>query len=371
MREPIPGREPYSSGTGHVPVLSIVIPTYNVEAYIGRCLDSITAQDFSDFEIIAVDGKSNDRTRELLAKRSVSEHRLMVIPYEEKIGPGNARNIGACKATGEYIWFVDGDDEIAPGCLAVISARLKAEQPDILLVNHEELDGGVSEPDAGRTLKRGQDDHLLGCDEGTLFTLADRPWMLDVGLVCWNKIVRREFFRSADTKFASIWPHEEVPVSCELLLAAGRIRALSQVCYYYRRQRAGSATTATGRRDGHFTVFDSWRPVLEQNQDRTLRPGSAEPRISLEIYRRLFQRAVWHCTTILDTAGYVAAADRRAFFQEISKLYFEYLPDGYRRPGGFRGVKFWLISRNFYRAYSVLDPLNRLRLRAQHMMIHR
>lgn len=346
-------------------MLSIIIPTYNIEAYIGGCLDSISAQAFSDFEIIAVDGESTDRTLELLEKRSVSEPRLTVIP-DKRIGPGRARNIGACKARGEYVWFVDGDDEVAPGCFAAISDRLKAEHPDILLVNHEELAGGVSESEADRTLKRGQDDRLLVSDDGTPFTMADRLWMMDVGLVCWNKIVRLDFFRSADAQFPRYWPHEEVPVSCELLLSADRICALSQICYYYRRHRPGSATTAARRRE-HFKVFESWRPVLEQSRDRML-AESAEGQISLEMYQALFQRSVWHCTTILDTAGYVAATRRRAFFREISKLYAEYLPDGYRRPGGFRGVKFWLIARNSYWAYSALDPLNRLRVSAQRML---
>ncbi len=366
MRDSISALEPSSSRTRRTPMLSIVIPTYNVESYITGCLDSISTQGFSDFEIIAVDGASKDRTRELLEKRSVSEPRLTVIA-EERIGPGRARNIGVCKAKGEYIWFVDGDDEIAPGCLVAISERLKAERPDILLVNHRELADDVGESEVGRTLKRGQDDRLLMRDDGTPFTLADRPWMMDVGLVCWNKIVRLEFFRLADAEFACSWPHEDVPVSCQLLLAAGRICALSEICYYYRRQRAGSAT-ATGSRGRHFTVFESWRPVLKKNRDRML-ARSAGPLISLEIYRRLFQRSVWHCTTILDTAGYVAPADRREFFQEISNLYVEYVPDGYRRPGGFRWVKFWLISTNTYWVYSALDPLNRLRMGVQRVLL--
>jgi CDP-glycerol glycerophosphotransferase len=349
-------------------MLSIVIPTYDVESYICSCLDSISRQDFPGFEIIAVDGKSNDRTRELLAQRCVSEPRLTVIA-DERIGPGRARNIGARRASGKYIWFVDGDDEIAPGCLVAISDRLRAEQPDILLINHEEMQGGVGESDADRTLKPGQDDRLLTSDDGRPFTLADRPWMLDAGLVSWNKIVRREFFQSVGAEFAAFWPHEDVPVSCELLLAAGRISALSQICYYYRRQRPGSATAA-GRQSRHFAVFDSWRPVLKQNRDRML-AASREPRITAEIYRRLFQRSVWHCTTILDTAGYVASDDRRAFFQEIAKLYAEYLPDGYFRPGGFRWVKFWLIARNSYWAYSALDPLNRLRVSVQRKLLRR
>jgi CDP-glycerol glycerophosphotransferase len=362
MRDSISARPPASSLTGNTPILSVIIPTYDVERYIGTCLDSITGQDFPDFEIIAVDGKSTDRTCELLGKRGVSEPRLTVIA-DERIGPGRARNVGARKATGEYIWFVDGDDEVAPGCLAAIADQLRVDRPDVLLINHQTLAGGVGETDADRTLERGQDDRLLAGADGRPFTLADRPWMMDVGLVSWNKIVRREFFQSVGAEFASSWPHEDVPVSCELLLSASRISAVSQICYYYRRHRAGSATTV-GKPGRHFNVFDTWQPVLKLNKERML-AGSCQA----HIYHRLFERSIWHCTTILDTAGYVTPAHRRAFFDAISRLYAEYLPDGYRRPGGFRGVKFRLVAMGSYRAYSALDPLNRLRVAVQRKLL--
>ena len=143
--------------TGSARLLSIVIPVYNLGAYISTCLDTITEQDFSDIEIIAIDAHSRDNTWDLLEKRRLDDGRLTLLAAE-KPGPGYARNLGVAHARGEYLWFVDGDDELAPRALAVIADRLRSDRPDVLVINHADL---------GQTgLTVGQDDSVLARDTG-------------------------------------------------------------------------------------------------------------------------------------------------------------------------------------------------------------
>jgi CDP-glycerol glycerophosphotransferase len=340
-------------------VISIVIPTYNVADYITQCLDAITGQTFQDIEIVVVDGGSDDQTRALLEQRCHAEPRLR-LSYHGRIGPGNARNIGIRLAIGEYIWFVDGDDLISPECLTTISVRLRTDRPDVLVINHAVVYGNG-------TLVPGQDNKLIAALGPATLTLADWPRLLDLSVVSWNKIVRREFLTSVGTTFLPTWPHEDVPVSCGLLLAAQRLSVLPHVCYYYRRARSGSAMK-TGHAQRHFAIFDAWPPVLKRARDQ-LNSGAAV--VTREIYHRLFQRAIWHYSLILDADGYevgilggggfVARPDRRAYFEMMSRQYAEYVPVGYRRPKGLRGIKFLLIRGNAYLVYSALNPINRWR----------
>jgi CDP-glycerol glycerophosphotransferase len=144
---------------------------------------------------------------------------------------------------------------------------------------------------------------------------------------------------------------------------------LDRVCYLYRRQRPGSVTS-TGKRYRHFLVFDAWRPILKQNRDK-LAALPAASQVTEEVYHALFQRAIWHCSTILETPGYIARPDRRAFLDQLSALYSEYVPDGYRPPGGFRGVKFALIAKDSYLGYAALEPLNKARVAAKGLLPHR
>lgn len=361
MRDLNSAREPAPPRPAPAPLLSIVIPTFDVDRFIDTCLDALTQQTFQNFEIIVVDGGSDDQTRVLLEKRMIDEPRLAVL-WQGRVGPGPARNAGAGHAIGDYLWFVDADDQAAPGALNAIADRLRTQRPDVLLVNHEVQDGGGN-------LEAGQDDKLITQAGAGPFTLAERPWMLDLGMVSWNKIVRREFFHSSRAQFASSWPHEDVPVSCELMLSARQISVLNQVCYYYWKNRPDSATSA-GNRFRHFGVFDAWRPIL--NRTRTAQmTASGSSAVATDLYRVLFQRAIWHCSTILDAEGYVGRADRREFFGRISALYADFAPTAYRPPPGLRGVKFTLIARGFYAGYAALDPLNKARVAVQRRLSRR
>jgi CDP-glycerol glycerophosphotransferase len=354
----MPGRDSAGEGpaaqTGSAPLLSIVIPVYNLGAYISSCLDTITEQDFGDIEIIAVDAHSRDNTWDLLEKRRLDDRRLTPLRTEIR-GPGHARNLGVAQARGEYLWFVDGDDELAPGALAAVAGRIRSDRPDVLVINHADL------TPAG--LAVGQDHAVLARDTGGCGPLADRPWLLDVRMVTWNKVISREFYLGSGARFLDKWPHEDVPVSCRLLLRAERISVLRDVSYHFRQERPGSATKCGDPRR-HFEVFGAWRQALAEPRKAAL---VGDPDMPAWLYHRLFERAIWHCSTVLDarperSAPYIADADRKDFFGQLAGLYRVFKLTGYRRPGGFRGAKFALIAARRYRAYNWLDPVNRQRV---------
>ena len=93
------------------PVLSIIVPVYNVEKYLARCIDSILAQTFTDFELILVDDGSTDNSGEICDEYAGKDPRIIVI-HKENGGVSSARNHGLDIARGEYITFVDSDDQI-------------------------------------------------------------------------------------------------------------------------------------------------------------------------------------------------------------------------------------------------------------------
>ena len=94
-------------------LVSVIIPAYNIEDYIGRCLDSVLSQTYKNLEIIVIDDGSSDRTGEILDDYEKKNHRMKVI-HKENGGVSSARNIGIDRANGDYIGFVDGDDRVDP-----------------------------------------------------------------------------------------------------------------------------------------------------------------------------------------------------------------------------------------------------------------
>ena len=92
-------------------LVSVIIPAYNIERYISRCLDSIMAQTYNNLEIIVIDDGSKDQTAEILDDYQKRDSRIIVV-HKENGGVSSARNNGLDIATGDYISFVDGDDLI-------------------------------------------------------------------------------------------------------------------------------------------------------------------------------------------------------------------------------------------------------------------
>lgn len=343
------------------PLISVVVPVYNVRQYLPACLDSVlgaagtAAPGGPAVEVIAVDDASADGSAALLDDRAASDPRLTVIRLARNCGPGNARNTGLARASGAYVWFVDGDDLLPDGALATVAARLEADRPDVLLIGHEErYPDGSTAPSQGEPL-------LGGAPAGT-FTLADAPRLINLTMTSWSKLLRREFLVGLDEPFRS-GIHEDIPVTCAALLA-GRISALDEVCYTYRRSRHGSfmATTSTA----HWGVFSAYEEVLDRVRKLA---ESGDPVATPAVQRAVFERAIWHYSTVFQATGtgpggrwLVPRAERRHFFARMHADFVRYRPAGYALPAGARGAKFRLIERGAYRTYVLLEPLNKIRV---------
>jgi CDP-glycerol glycerophosphotransferase len=359
--------QPVPEAGGPEPALiSVVVPVYGIEDYLSDCLDSVLGgapqlrPGGPAIEVIAVDDASPDGSGRILDARSARDPRLTVVHLATNAGPGNARNIGLTRATGRYVWFVDGDDLLPAGALAAAAERLLRDRPDVLLIDYEErYPDGRTEPSPGSS--------LLRAAPARTFSLADAPQLINLTMTSWSKLFYRDFLLGLNEPFRP-GIHEDIPVTCAALLA-GRISALDRVCYVYRRSRRGSFMATTSSE--HWGVFGAYEEVLDMLRKLT---ASADPVATAAVQSALFERAIWHYSTVLEAgrrgigraggSGLVPRADRERFFERMHADFLRYRPAGYRMPGGARGVKFRLIERGSYRTYELLEPVNRIRVAA-------
>lgn len=116
---------------------SIIVAAYNVEKYIEKTIQSITNQSYKNYELIIVNDGSTDKTQEILEK--YSSNKQIKIIQQKNMGISGARNSGIKQATGDYIWFIDGDDYIANNALNILQeAIINNNQTDILYFNYTE-----------------------------------------------------------------------------------------------------------------------------------------------------------------------------------------------------------------------------------------
>jgi glycosyltransferase involved in cell wall biosynthesis len=115
-----------------MPYLSIIVPVYNVEAYLRRCIDSILAQSFTGYECILIDDGSTDNCPAICDEYAVKDSRIIVI-RQKNGGRSVARNAGLDIARGEWISFVDGDDYLEPGAVECLSKKQRETGADIVI----------------------------------------------------------------------------------------------------------------------------------------------------------------------------------------------------------------------------------------------
>ena len=116
--------------------ISIVIPMYNVEQYIERCLYSVLNQTLTDIEVICIDDNSSDKTYDLAQKISNLDQRVKLIKNQQNIGAASSRNKGVSISDGEYIWFVDADDYIENDVLRKMYDIASSGKLDVLRVRY-------------------------------------------------------------------------------------------------------------------------------------------------------------------------------------------------------------------------------------------
>ncbi|MBP3703356.1 MAG: glycosyltransferase family 2 protein, partial [Lachnospiraceae bacterium] len=118
--------------------ISVIIPVYNVEAYVGKCIKSVCRQTYEELEIILIDDGSTDSSGKICDEWAENDNRIVVL-HQENRGLSGARNAGLEKATGEYITFLDSDDYIAPMTYEEMLRAGKQFQADVTIVSFQKV----------------------------------------------------------------------------------------------------------------------------------------------------------------------------------------------------------------------------------------
>ena len=207
--------------------LSVVIPIYNVENYLAACLDSVLSGGGEDYEILAVDDGSTDRSGAIAEDYAARFPGTVRVLHTPNGGLGHARNTGLEPAGGEYLLFLDSDDTLAPGALGEMLAALDGSF-DVGIFDF------VAVSESGRELG-----YTRGCERAGDFTLPECPQLLFAPPNAVNKLWRRSLFSESGVRFPDRLWFEDLATTPRLYLHAERFRNLARPWYRYL-QRGGS-----------------------------------------------------------------------------------------------------------------------------------
>lgn len=204
-----------------LPLISVIVPVYNVREYVGKCLESICRQTYKNLEILIVDDGSTDGSGTICDEYAAKDPRIKVI-HQANGGQSKARNTALDMAKGEYVGFVDSDDWIEPDMYECLFKTLVDNHADISACSYFYVKDGKSEPHAsgGRIYVYNAKDAVRELFEDK--TYKNFPW---------NKLFKRSLFDKIRFPVGRLL--EDIAVMYHLFAKAGCVSYIEKPLYYY------------------------------------------------------------------------------------------------------------------------------------------
>ncbi len=232
------------------PKLSIIVPIYNVGDYLKKCIESVLAQSFSDFELILIDDGSTDQSGEICDAYAETDQRIKVI-HKPNEGVSSARNTGIRAANGSYIGFVDPDDWISQEMYQTLYDLLQKTGSDIAICKFKrEIDGNIVEPEKIEPIIK-ELNHIEALNElfkGQLYRFS----------LC-NKLFKKKCFEKISFPEGRI--HEDLSTTYKLFARADKVVYTSYAGYIYVKREGSILNAAYARK--RLQAFIGWQEIIE------------------------------------------------------------------------------------------------------------
>lgn len=235
------------------PKISIIIPVYNVEQYLPRCIDSILAQTFTNFELILIDDGSTDSSGKICDKYSEKDSRVKVI-HKENGGLSSARNVGLGNAAGKYISFIDSDDYVSSDYLEYLHSLIKKYDADVVSANYI-----LTYSNKVNFISRKKEQLIIGKEKILFFYLKQDKMNKKNDFPVWIKLYKKELFDGI--QFPSGKLYEDNITNFKIFQKCERYAKSSKIVYAYFQRRKSITKSKLSQK--HLALIDSSKEMLE------------------------------------------------------------------------------------------------------------
>lgn len=242
---------------------SIIVPVYNVEKEIRKCLDSIKNQTYGDFEVLCVDDCGKDSSMDIVREYAQKDNRFKILTHEHNRGVSAARNTGLDNASGKYTMFVDSDDWLETNALEIIKDNFDKSKSEVIVFNiYNCYPDGKKEINDTTNFKKTQ--ALL--TENNLNTF--------IGVV-WNRAYKTSLINDNHIRFPEGMIIEDSDFTFKISMHLKSVFIIEDVLYNYLRNREGSYTTedaVNNRIKDEITVISNcWKYAKSLGRERYYR----------------------------------------------------------------------------------------------------
>ena len=215
---------------------SVIVPVYNVENYLPRCIDSLLAQNYVDLEILLIDNGSNDQSGQICENYAAQFSNITAYHIPNK-GVGSARNFGLSKAKGEFICFVDADDYLVGNLFSDVESQLDSQLDLLVFSYYNSIEKNLSEIDRSAKILPTEGKK----DKSDFIALFQELFLTDMMYTVWNKIYRREFLEGHRIMFEQYELGEDVRFNLSVYQHVNTVFLVKSGYYVYVSGRVDSA----------------------------------------------------------------------------------------------------------------------------------
>lgn len=322
-----------------MPKLSIIIPVYNMENYLCKCLDSVIYEDLLDYEIVIVNDGSTDSSPQICEDYAKRYPKLINYVSTPNGGLGAARNVGFENSKGDFIFFLDSDDYLSENAVSEVLNELNSHL-DILVFDF------VNVTEDGRVLSI-----TKGCNRSGEFSLEENPEFLFCPPSAWNKIWKRSMYAESGISFPGrVW-FEDIYTTPKLYTLASKIGYVEKAWYQYL-HRDGSITKNKNPKR-NIEIINSIDSVLSYFKENNL---FEKYRVQLE-YLALYHQVIVS-TTRVNLIDYKSDI-QKALYEDFVSKFPNYKANTYIKsmPAKLKLLLFF-IEHKMYRAFNFTMTLN-------------
>lgn len=215
---------------------SVIVPVYNVENYLPRCIDSLLAQNYVDLEILLIDNGSKDQSGQICEDYAAQFSNITAYHIPNK-GVSSARNFGLSKAKGEFICFVDADDYLVGNLFSDVESQLDSQLDLLVFSYYNSIEKNLSEIDRSAKILPTEGKK----DKSDFIALFQELFLTDMMYTVWNKIYRREFLEEHQIVFESYELGEDVRFNLNVYQHVNTVFLVKSAYYVYVSGRVDSA----------------------------------------------------------------------------------------------------------------------------------
>lgn len=302
-----------SNRINKAPDISVIIPTYNAELYIGECLHSLISQTFTHFEVICVDDGSTDKTTALIKEYADKDSRISLYEMPHCGLAGNMRNEGIERAKGEYLLFLDADDFFELEMLEHSLSKIRKDDADICLFNARLYN------DTSKKYKK--IDYIIQKEyipAEVPFEGKNCPYIFNITAGCpWSKLIRKKLVDEYHLRFMGLPRSNDVYFVFLALALASRITILDEVFVNYR--QSGTSLQANNAR----TPLD-WYTAMKALKDKLIELDLYEE-VELSFRNLVFGVGIYNLCSLktAESFGEVYNKIRQEFLEEFDLKNFK------------------------------------------------